>query len=64
MAYTWTLLVQHEDQVRVCWTGLRPRVEVKRAGCGLLVYKPKVSGLVQLGPLTAAGRFLTFGLGG
>lgn len=56
---SWSLMVPHDAVVNIDWTPLRPRVTV-RAAKWSGVYRPKVSGRVTLGPITARGRLLSF----
>lgn len=60
---SWSLVLSHNDIMRVSWLGLRPRVEVRRFDGGLAVYRPKVSGNMTVEALTTAGRRVTFGQG-
>jgi hypothetical protein len=59
---TWSVLVEHSETARLSWAGLRPRLEV-RSPRGVVVYRPKVSGHVSIGPFRSLGRVYTFGRG-
>lgn len=63
MSPAWALLIGHSDSVRVSWAGLRPLVELRRWDGSRVVYRPKFSGHLSLGPLTSYGRLLTIGRG-